>query len=93
MDACCAEGDTWWVGFWVNCPGQLSPYFVGADLNGPGGCPKNNIAPGIGYPSGWQDVAVAWGPTAAMGIGAEVLPCGPVAIERATWGSVKALYQ
>ena len=88
----CCTGDAWWVGYWGDWPGQMSGLYVGADLDGPGGCPKTCIAPGLGFPSGWQSVDVVWGSTAAMGIGAEVLPCAPVAIETKSWGQVKALY-
>ena len=75
-DAPCGTGPGWWVG---------------ADLDGPGGFPYTNIAPGIGFPTGWQDVSVLWGPTQALGIGAEVLPCDPVPTVGTTWGRIKAL--
>ena len=32
-------------------------------------CPYTNIAPGIGFPTGWNNVSIAWGPTQAIGIG------------------------
>ncbi|MBK8232606.1 MAG: hypothetical protein IPK72_19005 [Candidatus Eisenbacteria bacterium] len=90
---CCVSGN-WWVGFrglWI--AGQLG-FYIGADLNGPNqGCPMTNIAPGLGYPEGWQDVAVRWEPTQALGIGAIVGPCAPVAVAGRTWGAVKALYR
>ena len=59
-----------WVGYWVNASSAVCPYFVAADLDGFGGCPYTNIAPGIGYPTGWQNVSVVWGATQALGIGA-----------------------
>lgn len=59
-----------WIGYWGNWPNDVSGWFVGADSNGFGGCPSTNIAAGIGYPTGWQDVSVVWGPTQALGIGA-----------------------
>jgi len=62
------------VGFWGNWPGAFAPWYLGADLDGPDGLPRTNIAPGIGYPSGWQHPSVVWGPTAALGIGAYALP-------------------
>ncbi len=87
-----AEG-TWWVGFWGQWPAYEPSYYVGADLNGPGGgSPMTKIAPGQGYPEGWQNVAVRWGPTAALGIGAEVAESpSPVSCE--AWGAIKALFQ
>lgn len=87
----CATGK-YWIGEWPDWPWQLPIWYVGADLNGPGGCPMTNIAPGQGYPSGWQDVAVRFGPTAAMGLGAQVLDCPPpTPTNETTWGRVKAL--
>ena len=60
-----------WVGYWGSNFGTGScDYFIAADVDGPGGCPMTNIAPGIGYPTGWQNVSIVWGPTAALGIGA-----------------------
>jgi len=49
------------------------------------------IPPGAGYPTGWQSVDLVWGPTAALGIGAEVDL--PTPAEPTTWGSIKALYR
>ncbi|MFN8549650.1 MAG: hypothetical protein U0527_17190 [Candidatus Eisenbacteria bacterium] len=91
LDECCVSGQ-FWVGSWGNWPGQYTDWYVGADLNGPGGCSKTNIAPGIGYPSGWNNVSVVWGPTQALGIGCEVQSCAPVAVSKMSWGKVKALY-
>lgn len=89
----CCTGDAWWVGYWGDWPGQQSMQYVGADLDGPGGCPMTNIAPGLGWPSGWQSVDLVWGTTAALGIGAEVQPCLPVPTQTSSWGSVKRLYR
>jgi hypothetical protein len=85
--------DSWWVGYWGNWPGYYARFYVGADLNGPGGgSPMTKIAPGQGYPTGWQDVDIVWGQTAALGIGAEVEDC-PTPVESPTWGAVKALFR
>jgi len=60
-----------WLGFCAGAPSYSCGYFIAADLDGPdAGCPVTNIAPGIGYPTGWHDVDIAWGPTQALGIGA-----------------------
>lgn len=83
--------DAWWVAYWGNWPGAVQGWFVGADLDGFGGCPFTNIAPGIGYPTGWNNASVVWGPVQAIGIGAEVVPCGVPVIE-STWGQIKNLY-
>jgi hypothetical protein len=102
---CYPEG-TWWMGEWGHW--NASPHWwVAADLGDPGpedGCPYTNIAPGAGFPSGWQHVDVVFaqyfGHTKAMGIGMlarTMLPTGvPVAGGRgelASWGKVKALYR
>ncbi len=65
------------IGYWGEWPGAIGGWFIGADLNGVGGMPRTNIAPGIGYPTGWNDVSVVWGPTSALGIGAYVLTAIP----------------
>jgi len=82
-----------WVGLWHNEPGGQAIWYVGADLDGPGGCPMTNIAPGLGYVTGWQNVSSVWGPTQALGIGAEVTPCEPVPTVESSWGRVKTLYR
>lgn len=45
-----------------------------------------------GYPEGWQNVSVVWGPTQALGIGAEVIECTNTPVKETTWGAIKALY-
>ncbi len=89
---CCVEGN-FWVGFWGVWPNALSPWYVGADLDGFGGCPLTNIAPGIGYPTGWVNTSMVWGPTQALGIGCETSSCGAIAIKKMSWGRVKSLYK
>lgn len=86
---CCVSG-SWWVGYWPDWPGQGARWYTTADMSEPGGCPLTNIAPGVGYPTGWQNVSIVWGPHTALGIGAEVVPCGATAVRRSTWGAVKA---
>jgi len=81
------------VGYWSNWPGAYCQFYCAADLDGFGGLPRTNIAPGIGYPTGWNDPSLIWGPTMAMGVGAYVIPgtCG-VPTKETTWGSIKHLY-
>jgi hypothetical protein len=83
-------GGPFFTGYWPNWPGAIHGWFVGADLNGFGGCPLTNIAPGIGYPTGWNNVSVVWGPTQAIGLGVELGEGVPV--ESTTWGQIKNLY-
>jgi len=81
---------SFWVGFWTDNSNSPCPYFIGADCYGPEtGCPLTNIAPGIGYPTGWQNTSIVWGPTACLGIGAWCVEEGTPARE-ASWGTIKA---
>jgi len=93
---CCVDS-AWWIGFWGDWPGEVAGWFIAADLNGGpwprNGCPYTNIAPGVGYPTGWTNVETVWGPTMALGIGAEVVACEPTPVERTSWGVIKALYE
>lgn len=78
--------------FWDDLEGP-NELFIAADLDGfGGGCPLTNIAPGIGYPTGWNNVSVVWGTARALGIGAETLPCDPVPVETTSWGQIKSLF-
>ena len=79
-----------WTGYFANFSNQGCGYFIAADLNGFGGCPMTNIAPGIGYPTGWNNVSVVWGATQAIGIGAWAGQSTPA--KETTWGSIKHLY-
>ncbi len=62
-----------YVGYWGNWPGQTAGWFVAGDTDGPPSPVRTNIAPGIGYPTGWQGVSAVWGNVSALGIGAYVL--------------------
>ncbi len=85
------SGD-FFVGYWGEWPNASGGWLVGADLDGPGGKPRTNVVPGIGYPAGWTDPSIIWVPTRALGIGAYVLgKAVPVSIQ--TWGRIKSLYQ
>jgi hypothetical protein len=91
-ESVCVDG-TWWVGYWGDYAGW-APFLVGADLDGAGGGASfTRIAPGQGFPTGWQDVSVRWGPTAALGIGAEVDSCPPTPTQGTTWGAIKAMFR
>jgi hypothetical protein len=97
------------IGYWGNWPDAQCGYYCAADLFGfGGGHPWTNIAPGIGYPTGWNDPSVVWGTGVirSMGIGVWFVPegCGPccggdppppppVPARSSTWGSIKALFE
>jgi len=66
---------SYWVGCWGAWPGMEARYFLAAELDWPGtATPRTNIAPGSGYPSGWQDVSLVWGSTQSVGIGVILAP-------------------
>jgi hypothetical protein len=78
------------VGYWGNWPGASCAYFIGADLDGYGGYPWTYIAPGIGYPTGWNDPSVIWGLTQSLGLGLVYVWNSPV--ESQSWGSIKSMF-
>jgi hypothetical protein len=80
------------VGYWGVWPGSNWCFGCAADVDGPPGHPWTCIAPGIGYPSGWQDPSIVWGPTSSMGCGV-YFESNPTPAESETWGAVKALYR
>jgi hypothetical protein len=85
-------GAAWWPGYWGNWPGALAGWFIGADTNGFGGCPYTYIAPGIGYPTGWNNASVVWGPVQALGICAYWMEGDVNPTETRSWGAIKNLY-
>jgi len=87
---CCVSGD-FAVGYWQPLWAGVCPFYCCADENGPGGHPWTCIAPGIGYPSGWQNPDVVWPDCVSLGIGATIIE-GPSPAESRTWGAVKALF-
>jgi len=95
-------GPNFYVGSRANFGPEPGPcdYFTAADCGGPGGSPWTFIAPGMGYPTGWQDPGLVFGETHAMGYG--VYTAAEQGIEdppldggldpRTTWGQVKTLF-
>jgi hypothetical protein len=87
-----------WVGYWGDWPDELASWYVCADTDPDGpnaGAPMTNIAPGIGYPTGWQSVDLVWPldrRTRALGLGA-VIYGGPVPVDGPTWASIKSLFR
>ena len=80
------------VGYWGTWLNSYAPWYCAADLDGFGGLPRTNIAPGIGYPTGWQDPSIIWGTTQSMGLGGYFGEGGSPA-QPETWGSIKALFE
>jgi hypothetical protein len=79
------------IGYWGDWPGIYASFFCAADENGPRGHPWTRIAPGQGFPSGWQDPAVVWPGAKSMGCGVYFEQATPV--ESVTWGAIKDLFR
>ncbi|MBD3237809.1 MAG: hypothetical protein GF330_13990 [Candidatus Eisenbacteria bacterium] len=65
---CWVDGE-FTIGWWADNSDQACQWYACADYNGSGGDPWTCIAPGIGYPTGWEDPSIVWGTTNSMGIG------------------------
>jgi hypothetical protein len=97
VQVCCEAGGVHFVGFWGNWPGTGCPWFIAGDENGPGtGCPRTKIAPGIGYPTGWQHPEVMPVADNVKDLGirehAGLGDCQPTPNETTTWGRIKSTY-
>ena len=90
----CVQGDVW-IGARGVWAGDVAGWFVAADLESGNGCPMTNVAPGIGYPSGWQPVSEIWQSTASLGIWAIIIeePCILSPTYQSSWGRIKSLYR
>ena len=80
------------VYLWPNWPGAWERWYFAVDRTGLPGLPRTKIVPGFGYPSGWQNPNVAFGPTKAMGVGAYVEE-GPSPVASASWSQIKSLFR
>jgi hypothetical protein len=89
--SCCMGGD-FAVGYWTDSSNHGCTFYCCVDENGTAGHPWTCIAPGIGYPSGWQHPNVVYPDCVSMGIGVTVTD-NPSPAESETWGAIKSLYQ
>lgn len=81
------------VGYWPGSfAGVLANFGCAMDQNGVGGAPRTNIAPGIGYPTGWNNPSVAGYALQAFGLGPWVNTVGPIPVQDSSWGQIKNLY-
>jgi hypothetical protein len=87
---CCVAGD-FTVGYWVDFSDSGCHEWCCADENGTGGHPWTCIAPGIGYPTGWQHPSVVYPDCVSMGIGVTMLD-DPSPVGSRTWGTIKSLF-
>ena len=80
------------VGYWPRSfEGVEGQFGCAIDEDGFGGIPCMNIAPGIGYPTGWHHPPGAGYPVPAFGIGGG-RGGGATPVEKTTWGRIKAMY-
>jgi hypothetical protein len=84
--------DCFTVGYWADFSAQACQWYIGCDEDGFGGFPWTNVAPGIGYPTGWQHPPTVWGICQSLGIGIHGSegPFSPVV--GVTWGAIKHLF-
>ena len=87
---CCVTGE-FTVGYWADFSDEDCAWYCCIDENGFGGYPWTCVAPGIGYPTGWQHVSVVWGAGVSCCIGATITD-HPSASDSRTWGSIKDLF-
>jgi hypothetical protein len=80
------------VGYWEDNSSQMCVIYCAADENGSGGHPWTCIAPGIGYPTGWQHPNVVHPNCVSMGIGVTVTNT-PSPAESETWGAIKSMFR
>ena len=90
------------LGYWVDFSASPHEWWVCADENGPGGHPWTCIAPGVGYPTGWNPVTVVFPSCTSLVIGAFLAPREPSSVEEfpeegqpvesPTWGQVQAIF-
>ncbi len=87
-----AGADGFFVGYWPRSfVGVLANFGCAMDQDGFGGVPRTNIAPGIGYPTGWNHPSVAGYALQAFGLGGWVGE-GGTPVNESSWGAIKALY-
>ncbi len=79
-------------GYWADFSISINEFYIAADENGPGGHPWTNIAPGLGYPTGWHHPGLLWGATQALGLGAYFVE-STTPVTSTTWGRIKSLYR
>ncbi|MBD3333898.1 MAG: hypothetical protein GF355_00095 [Candidatus Eisenbacteria bacterium] len=99
---CCVEGEHY-IGYVVNWGSNNPGWYIMADEDGPGGCPRTLVPEGCGEPIGWQHPADVDDPGgSALFPGARALGIREIAetscttfptpVVPGTWGSIKSLY-
>ncbi len=80
------------VGYWAHFSEMWCAWYLASDLDGPQGKPWDCIAPGQGYPSGWQPSQIVWGSMSCWGLGGYYTE-GGTPVQSATWGSLKSIFE
>jgi len=90
------------VGYWIDGEFTIglrpnhsttAVIFVAVDLD-TNSHPWTCVAPGIGYPEGWQHPGIVWlEPQVSMGIGVGVYVTCWSPVQSSTWGAVKGLFE
>jgi len=87
-----AGANGFFVGYWPQSfVGVPANFGCAMDQDGFGGVPRTNIAPGIGYPTGWNHPSIAGYALQAFGLGGWVGEGQTPALET-SWGAIKNLY-
>lgn len=88
---CCIGDREFTIGYWADFSDQTPQWYICSDVNGFFGYPWTCIAPGIGYPTGWNHVNVVFDYCISLFIGGYFSE-SPSPVESRTWGDVKALF-
>lgn len=80
------------LGYWAHFADCPCGWYIGSDMDGPGGFPWTCVVPGIGYPSGWQSPEVIWGFLQSLGVGGYFIE-EPSPVVAPSWGAVRHLFR
>lgn len=94
---CCVTNGFHFIGYWPRWPGEGPGWFIAVDEDGPGlGCPRSKMAPGIGYPTGWNHPNLVGTFAGCKALGLREYSgqgdCEPTARQATSWGRIKSIY-
>jgi hypothetical protein len=70
----CAVAGEFTAGYWADYSASVCGWYIAEDTDGYGGYPWTCIAPGLGYPTGWQNPGLVWGAVQSLGFGVSLGP-------------------
>ena len=92
FEVCITCSGEFTVGYWGHFADCDCGWYTVADFNDSPGHAWTCVAPGIGYPSGWQHPRIIWSdPFNSLGFGVYIQDT-PSPREAPTWGSIKELF-